>query len=163
MTVNSRAKGRAAEQAAARWLTENGWPTKRRLAGNGQAGDLMIADAPDVVVDVKARKQLAIPSWLDQLVVEADGREHMALLVKVEGEADPAGWLAVAAGYWATGPVVPPPLDKRTTTDLLGWLRVQRDHVDCYPFALVLDGERDWLVMLAETWRAQWLPTAVAL
>ena len=158
--TNSRAKGREQEQIVARWLTQNGWPTKRRLAGNGQAGDLMIADAPDVVVDVKARKQLAVAAWLDQLETEADGRPHMALVVKVDGVADPARWLVVAncwpletrSAWWGYA------LDKGGVTAILGWLEVQSataGHMGAGQ-GVVVHG--DWSLMLAETWLDKVLP-----
>lgn len=167
MTVNSRAKGRAAEQAAARWLTENGWPTKRRLAGNGQAGDLMIADAPDVVVDVKARKQLAIPAWLDQLTAEADGRPHMALIVKVDGVADPGRWLAVWPGEFDDfDEVYAQPaepfvgvwrdrlMDKPTVSAVLGWLTLE----DAWTPSAPRVGWDGWRLSFAESWIADVLP-----
>ena len=160
MTVNSRAKGIAAEKTFARWLTDNGWPTKRRLAGNGQAGDLMIADAPDVVVDVKDRQQLRLHDWLVQLVDEADGREHMALVVKVAGVADPGRWLVVAntwplgtrSAWWGYL------LDKGGVAAILGWLEVQSATTGHMGAArgVVIHGE--WSLMYGETWLAEVLP-----
>ena len=132
--AHSRNKGVAAEKAVARWLTANGWPTKRRLAGNGQAGDLMIADAPDVVVDVKDRQQLAVSAWLDQLDLEAAGRAHTALVVKVAGCSDPGEWVAVCANephaYFRRHIQRPrtlesPSLDLPTWRNAVGWLNVE--------------------------------------
>lgn len=168
--TNSRAKGREQEQIFARWLTQNGWPTKRRLAGNGQAGDLMIADAPDVVVDVKARSQWRLKPWLDQLVTEADGRPHMTLVAKVPGVADPGRWLAVVPSTQVAHVEIHRevdlygPLDASDTAAVLGWLQLEADVSEAPEWCAGVMWETpysydwNWHLLLASTWREFVLP-----
>lgn len=163
----SRAKGAKAEKAAARWLTAEGWPTKRRLAGNGQAGDLMIADAPHVVVDVKDRPAPAVTTWLGQLDAEADGRPHQLLLWKPWSKGpNPGDWLAIVAnepmGYYSNNVRRPvtfdvAALDTPALRSVLGWLDVEyRARLgDWADPALYW---QDWLLMRASTWAAEVLP-----
>ena len=170
MPVDSRAKGRAAEQAAARWLTGSGWPTKRRLAGNGQAGDLIIEAAPHVVVDVKDRPVPRIHDWLAQLDAEAAGRRCQALLWKPWSKGpDPACWLAVVANYpldWfgtEVGPVAEC-FDNLGTPELrsiLGWLDVEHGlYGKRNAPALFWDSIEfgEWLLMRGSTFATEVLP-----
>lgn len=100
MSASQRNKGKRSELDVARYLENADWTAKRRLSGNGQAGDLLIADAPHVVIDVKDRAEPRISDWLDQLDAEADGRPHQCLVWKPFSKgADPGAWLALVANY----------------------------------------------------------------
>lgn len=90
-----RDKGARAERAAVAWLREHGWPDARRyLAGDGrQPGDLDFA--PGIAVDVKARRELAIPAWLSQAETEAGPNRLPLLWVQRPGLTDPGDWWAV--------------------------------------------------------------------
>ena len=170
MTVNSRAKGRAAENAVCRWLTGAGWPTKRRLSGNGQAGDLIIEAAPHVVVDVKDRAEPRIHDWLAQLDAEAAGRRCQALLWKPWSKGpDPAQWLAVVANYpldWLQDDECGRVLfgfDGDLTTpalrSVLGWLDVEHTNDPLRP-VLGWTGPdwSEWLLMRGSTFAELVLP-----
>lgn len=95
MSGAQRAKGAYYERKGMHWLRENGHPGARRyLAGDGrQPGDL---DAiPGVCIEVKARRELAIPSWLRQVEDEAGPNRFPVLWVWRPGLADPGDWWAI--------------------------------------------------------------------
>ena len=169
--TNSRTKGRAAEQAAARFLTSAGWPTRRRLAGNGQAGDLIIEAAPHVVVDVKDRPVPRVYDWLAQLDAEAAGRRCQALLWKPWSKGpDPATWLAVVANhpldFWdyeiARSTSLFVDLTTPSLRSVLGWLDVEADvTASGGPEAALhwcAGDEGEWLLMHVTTWASRILP-----
>ena len=170
MPVNSRAKGKASENAACRWLTGAGWPTKRRLSGNGQAGDLIIEAAPHVVVDVKDRAEPRIHDWLAQLDAEAAGRRCQALLWKPWSKGpDPALWLAIVADHpldWMQNMVYGRVLrgyDGDLTTPalraVLGWLEVEHTNdPGCPVLGWTGPDWSEWLLMRASTWADEVLP-----
>ena len=163
--TNSRAKGKASENAVCRWLTGDGWPTKRRLSGNGQAGDLIIEAAPHVVVDVKDRAEPRIHDWLAQLDAEAAGRRCQALLWKPWSKGpDPACWLAVVANYPLDAWMYRDPglevLDTPTLRSVLGWLDVESGPYPGLTSKLFYDSidRGEWLLMRASTWAEEVLP-----
>lgn len=99
MTVNSRAKGNAAEVLVARWLREHGYPdarTTRSLLGHGgtrQPGD--IAGVPNASIEVKNRRQLDIGVALDQAKRQAAPGELPLLIVKPYRIVDVGEWFAM--------------------------------------------------------------------
>ena len=95
MSGAQRRKGAEYERAAVNWLRAHGHPDARRyLAGDGrQPGDI---DAiPGVTIDVKARRELAIPEWLRQVETEAGPNRFPVLWVWRPGLADPGDWWAI--------------------------------------------------------------------
>lgn len=90
-----RRKGADYERKAITWLRDHGHPDARRyLAGDGkQPGDL---DAiAGVTIDVKARRELAIPAWLRQVETEAGPNRLPLLWVWRPGLADVGDWWAI--------------------------------------------------------------------
>lgn len=171
MTVNSRSKGKVSENAVCRWLTASGWQTKRRLSGNGQAGDLIVEAAPHVVIDVKDRAVPVVYDWLGQLEAEAAGRPCQALLWKPWSKGpDPAKWLAFVANHpldWFRREVARPrdAFDNLGTPELrsiLGWFDVMHlpYGMDPPPPALFWDSieHGEFLLMRASTFVEEVLP-----
>lgn len=168
--TNSRNKGARAERAAANYLTQKGWSAKRRLSGNGQAGDLMLNDAPHVVLDVKDRAEPRVYGWLDQLAEEANGRHCRAVVWKPWSQgANPAEWLVIAANWpldWLQTEVYgrvlrgyDGDLDTPALRAVLGWLTVEHTNDPCRP-VLGWTGPdwSEWLLMRLSTFVDDVLP-----
>lgn len=182
----NRGKGNEAERAAARWLTAEDWPTTttrnaERGAGRQSAhGDLLIADAPHVITDVKNTQYPLTATWLEQLGAEADDQPHQVLLWKHPQAAmsRPGEWLAIVAddplstmprGLLWHRPLEVDALTMTALSDVLGWLTVEhtwRDACSVEPSLPALTwwrgdgggGHRCWLLMRASTWATEVLP-----
>ena len=167
MGASQRNKGKRSELDVVRYLENADWSAKRRLSGNGQAGDLLIADAPHVVIDVKDRVDPRISEWLIQLEAEAEGRPHQCLVWKPFSKgADPGSWLALVANHphamFQREIARPRTLDVPSLTtpvlrSLLGWFDIEhRNRPDVFPPpALSWQG---WLVMRFSTFADEMLP-----
>ncbi len=92
----SRRRGADAERAVVAWLRAHGHPdARRRLAGNGQAGD--IDGIPGLVIEVKDVANSAWPSWCRQAAAEAGGTPWVVVR-RTRGEPDVGQWPCVASG-----------------------------------------------------------------
>lgn len=74
MTNTAKARGTNAESAVVTYLQGRGWPhaERRALAGGKDKGDVagIYGIAGTVVIEVKARKALAVPAWLREAADE---------------------------------------------------------------------------------------------
>lgn len=89
-------RGTAAETAVVNLLRATYWPAaeRRALAGGQDKGD--IAGVPNVCVEVKAAKTLAIPAWLRELAAEtANAKAEVGILA-----VKPVGVGAPNAAMW---------------------------------------------------------------
>lgn len=90
----NRRRGAVAERAVVAWLRARGYPdARRRLAGNGQAGD--IDGVPGLVIEVKDVAMSAWPTWCRQAAAEAGGTPWVVVR-RTRGEPDVGRWLCVA-------------------------------------------------------------------
>lgn len=87
----NRRKGADTERMVAAWLRENGWPdAKRRLAGNGQAGD--IDGVPGVLIECNYVARSSWPSWQRQALAEATPDTRLVVVVRRPYGNPQVGW-----------------------------------------------------------------------
>jgi hypothetical protein len=89
---SNRRKGADTERMVVAWLRENGWPdAKRRLAGNGQAGD--IDGVPGVLIECKYVARSSWPSWQFQALAESTLSTELVVVVRrTHGNPNVAEW-----------------------------------------------------------------------
>jgi hypothetical protein len=107
---SNRRKGADTERMVVAWLRDNGWPdAKRRLAGNGQAGD--IDGVPGVLIECKYVARSAWPSWQRQALAEATPDTRLVVVVRrTPGVTDVGQWecrwmTPAGAGTWHDRPL----------------------------------------------------------
>ena len=93
----SRDRGKRAELAVARWLTEHGWPAKttRGTSGAQQGDDLVTSTG--LSWEVKDHAKLELAAWVDQAQRQAGGKPAV-VIHKRRGVASPSGWYVTMTG-----------------------------------------------------------------
>lgn len=153
----SRDKGKRYERTVVNWLKANGWESKRRLAGNGQAGDFHINEAPRVVLDAKAAVTPVLMQWYSQLIAEARGETRAAIIWKLPRKTNPDDWIVFALD--ALVPTVRPieadvPVTPEGIRDIVGWLRIQpKDELAIKDLPLVAMTGKKWRTEILPLWR----------
>lgn len=93
----SRDRGKRAELAVARWLTDNGWPARTTRATSGaQQGDDLVTGT-GLSWEVKDHARLELAAWLDQALGQAAGKPAV-VMHKRRGVASPDGWYVTMSG-----------------------------------------------------------------
>lgn len=104
----SRRRGADTERMIVTYLRGHGYPdARRRLAGNGQAGD--IDGVPGLVIESKGWRKSCWPTWVAQTITEAAGTPW-AVVRRVERVTDVGAWPCVASLDAIAGPVHHSPL-----------------------------------------------------
>lgn len=153
----SRRKGSNGERTVVNWLKANEWDAKRRLAGNGQAGDIHVEDAPRVVLEVKTAAVPDLKTWYLQLVNEAYGETRAAIIWKLPRKTNPDDWVVFALDVQV--PTVNPiaanvPVTPEGIRDIVGWLRIQpKDELVIKDLPLVAMTGKKWRVEILPLWR----------
>ena len=101
MTNPSKKRGTAAETAVVNHLRSLGY-TAERLPPKGarDEGDIVVAERPGLVIEVKNRKGFELAAWVAELEVEMRnaGATGGVLIVKKKGTQDPAAWYWLCVG-----------------------------------------------------------------
>jgi hypothetical protein len=97
----ARAKGTAAETAVVRFLAAHGarYAERRALRGVADLGD--VAGIPGVVIEVRNRRELLLPTWAREAEAKAATVSPPALGVtwaKTRGSTDPGRWVVAMTG-----------------------------------------------------------------
>jgi hypothetical protein len=95
MVNRAKQKGTAAETLAQRFLA-GWWPGITRLAPAGAADCGDLDGVPELCVQVKAQKRMALADWVDQASIQAEraGKPYAVVIHRRWGKGDPGQWYA---------------------------------------------------------------------